>query len=126
MKAPLLILSLFFLALSPTRAELRSIGVRVTQAPESAARVTIESDEPREARAGLTITEAATLLRQAQGWGSTVIVGIEAHGVPLREYLPLLQAIAENPRLELAYAEGRKPDLISENIRKRMAAAPRE
>ena len=68
--------------------------------------------------AGEMIKTAARILKEAQGWGSSVIVGVVAHGVPLSEYLPLLESVSRNGWTELAFVEGRKPGFIDDNIRR--------
>jgi hypothetical protein len=64
--------------------------------------------------------EAAKILKSAEGWGSAVIVGIQARDVPLADYLPLLEAISKNHWLDLAFVEGRLPDFINDNLKKQM------
>lgn len=105
-------------------AETRIMGVLVTRVEEKT-RVSIHSAVPKENVRRVEVSTAAKLLMEAQGSGSAVIVGINARDVPLGEYLPLLEAVAANGTLQLAYIEGRAPGFIHENIRgriKRMAA----
>lgn len=101
-------------------AELRIIGVRVTKDSRSQTRVSIYSDVAKENKVNVAVEEAATILRDAKGWGSSVKVGIVADNVMLGEYLPLLTAISQNLMLELAYVEGQKPTFIHDNIRNRI------
>ncbi len=103
-----------------SRAETRIIAVRVTRSEQAKPRVAISSDEKHENRRDLTIEAAAAILKAAEGWGSKVYVGIEAHDVPLQDCLPLLKAVAENVWLDLAFVEGSKPTYIHDNIRKRI------
>ena len=99
-------------------AETRIIAVQITRATNAEIRVSIHSDEKEENKTDLTIEQANTILQNAKGWGSTVLVGVIAHDVPLREYLPLLKTISENVWFQLALVEGEGPDFIRENIRK--------
>ncbi|MFM7180997.1 MAG: hypothetical protein ACKO2G_05990 [Verrucomicrobiales bacterium] len=117
MKMPL-ILSLIFLWASAAQAELRVIGVLVTRDANSKVHVSIASDVAKEKKKDIGVDEAAGILRDAQGWGSSVAVGIVVHEVPLQDYLPLLKAISESKWLELAFIEGQKPDFINDNIKK--------
>lgn len=117
MKTPL-ILSLMLLWCVCAHAESRTIGVRVTRDAESKVQVAITSDVEKEKKQDITVEQAAAVLRDAQGWGSSVWVGIVAHGVPLQDYLPLLKAIADNVWLDLVFVDGQKPDFIADNIRK--------
>ena len=118
MKTYILILLTFLAAQFHVHAELRIIGVKVTRAPNSEIRVSIASDEAKEKMEGITVKEASKILSDAKGWGSSVIVGVEAHGVRLQDYLPLLKAISENDWLDLSFVEGLKPDFINNNIKK--------
>jgi hypothetical protein len=113
-----LILSLVLLWCVFAQAETRTIGVRVTRDADSKAHVSITSDVEKEKKKDISVEQAAAVLQEAQGWGSSVWVGIVAHGVPLRDYLLLLKAIADNVWLELVFIDGQKPAFIGENIRK--------
>ena len=121
-----LLFSLIFLCSVSAQAELRIIGVQVTRDAESKVHLSISSDVAKEQKKGVTIEQAVIILREAEGWGSSVMVGIVAHRVPLKDYLPLLKAISENPILELAFVEGAKPTFINENIKKSIESGPRE
>lgn len=118
-----LILSLIVLSSVSAHAELRTIGVLVTRDANSKVHVTISSDVTKEQKKDITVEQAANLLRDAQGWGSSVMVGLVAHGVPLQEYLPLLKAVSENGILDLAFVEGAKPTFIDDNIKKSIEQA---
>jgi hypothetical protein len=120
---PVLIPLVALLWPSPSQAELRIIGVRVVQQPEKAVRVSLYSDVAAENKNNLKVEDAAAILANAQGWGSSVMVGIIAHGVPFEEYLPLLQAIAKNGWLTLAFIEGDSPNFVHENIRQKIGQA---
>jgi hypothetical protein len=114
----LLILGLILLGSLSVRAELRIIGVRVTREVNSKVHVSITSDVEKEKKRDITVEQAAGILRDAKGSGSSVVVGLVAHGVPLQDYLPLLKAISENAWLDLSFVEGRKPNFINDNIKK--------
>jgi hypothetical protein len=101
-------------------AETRIIGVQIQKATNGVMQLAISSDVKEEDRANLTMDQAITILQNAKGWGSTVLVGVEAHGLRLSEYLPLLKTISESAWLELTFVEGRKPDFIFDNIKKRI------
>ena len=121
MRAMLTVACFLIVSAESSHAETRIIGVKVTKAKDSRPRVAIYSDVKSENKPDLTIDQAANTLQDAKGWGSRVIVGIEAHDVPLNDYLPLLKAVSENGSLGLAYVEGRKPGFIHENIKKWIA-----
>jgi hypothetical protein len=118
----LLALALFLLFSTPSHAELRIIGVRVTKNADFKPRVSIHSDVDKEDKRDLKVEDASKIMREAQGWGSSVMVGVVAHDVPVREYLPLLSAISENAWLDLAFVEGEKPNFIFDNIKKKIEA----
>jgi len=101
-------------------AELRILGVRVTKGGKSELRVSIYSDVKEEDKRDLKLDQAVAILSAAKGWGSSVLVGIEAHAVRPAEYLPLVKDIADNIWLDLVFIEARKPDFIVDNIKKRM------
>ncbi len=114
----LLIVACFVLLGSESRAELRIIAVKVTKVEKARPKVAIYSDVKTEDQRGLSIDEAAKILKAAEGWGSKVVVGVQAHEVPLSDYLPLLESVSQNPWLDLAFVEGRKPTLVNDNIQK--------
>ena len=122
MKA-LLILGLNVLLLACANAELGTIGVRVTRDADSKVHVAISTDFPKAQRKDITVEQAAVVLRDSKGGGSSVLVGIVAHGIPLQDYLPLLKAVSENPILELAFVEGTRPTFVNDNIKKRIEQA---
>ena len=99
-------------------AELRIIAVKVVRVEKAKPKVTIYSEVKGESKRDLSIDEAVKILADAEGWGSTVIIGIQAHDVPLADYLPLLKAISENVWLDLAFVEGRRPNFVNDNIKK--------
>jgi hypothetical protein len=104
-------------------AELRLIGVRVETVSDTPVkvRVSIYSDVAKENKRNLTLDEAAAILREAEGWGSSVLVGIVANDVPLQSYLPLLTEISKNGWLELTFVEGDKPSFLHDNLRRMMS-----
>ena len=114
----LLILCLFLLGQITVHAEIRIIGVRVTRDAESKVYVSISSEVDTENKKDITVKQASDILRDAKGRGSSVMLGIVAHDVPLQDYLPLLKVISENAWLNLAFIEGQKPDPINDNIKK--------
>ncbi len=118
-----LILSLMVLWSTSVHAELRIIGVRVTRDADSKVQVAISSDVAKEQKKNISVEQAAIVLRDAKGAGSSVMVGIVAHRIPLQDYLPLMKAISENMILELAFVEGAKPTFINENIKKSIEQA---
>ena len=99
-------------------AETRIIGVHVQRAADATIRVSISSGVKEEHKADLTVKQARAILKNAKGAGSTVFVGVVAHGVGIREYLPILKTISENLWLDIVFVEGRKRDFIHDNIRK--------
>jgi hypothetical protein len=118
-----LVVTLALLWTASCFGETRIIGVEVQKGTDAKTHVTISSDVKEENKANLTTEQAQAILKKAQGWGSTVYVGVQAHGVSARDYLPLLQTIAENPWLELVFVEGRNPDFITDNIKRRIEQA---
>jgi hypothetical protein len=121
----LLSLACFLLLADNCLAELRIIAVQVVNVEKAKPKVAIYSDVKAENKRDLSIDEAAKILKNAEGWQSSVIVGIQAHDVPLAEYLPLLKAVAENSWLDLAFVEGRKPNFLFDNLKKRMTQTER-
>ncbi len=119
MKAMIALITMILCAV-PSFAELRIIGVSMQKATNGTIQVAISSDVKEENRTSLTMSEAQAILQNAKGWGSTVVVGIQAHNLRLAEYMPLLKVISENIWLELAFVEGQSPDFIVDNIKKRI------
>lgn len=103
MKLVYLTLSLLWLAQLPAHAEIRALKVAVERGADGATKVSIKSDVASENRTKTTTADAAEVLKNAAGWGSTVDVTIETNGEPLSDYLPLLSAIASNTWLSLSY-----------------------
>jgi hypothetical protein len=106
-----------------SQAELRAIGVLVTKDKQAQTRVSIFSDVQEENKANGTVKDAVPILRNAEGWGSIVKVGLVVRDVPLAEYLPLITEISKNSALELVFLEGEKPSFVHDNIRRRIEAA---
>ena len=102
------------------RAETRIIAVKVTLVEKAAPKVDVYSDVKSEDKRGLSVDDAAGILKDAEGWESKVVVGIEAHGIPLQDYMPLLTAVSKNGWLELAFVEGRPPSFLFDNLKKRI------
>ena len=98
-------------------AESRTIGVYVAPFSNAEVRVTIISDVQSENRNDLTVSQACAILGNTQSWGSTIFVGIIAHQVPLRSYLPILQTISDAAGLELVLLEDDGPSFIRDNIK---------
>jgi len=82
-------------------AEYRTIAVEVARAKDKSAKVTIHSEAKAEKKTAISIAEATEILEKVTGWGSGVGVAVVIDGVQLKDYLPLLQAIAENIWLDL-------------------------
>ena len=114
----LLLVGLNVLWLACARAELGVIGARVTRDADGKVHVAISSSDADEQRKDVTIEEAAAILRNAKWGGSSVLVGIVAHGIPVQDYLPLLNAVSENWVLDLAFVEGVRPSFVNDNIKK--------
>ena len=91
------------------RAELRTIALDVHQAKDKSVQVSMYSDVKEEKQKDIAVAEATEILKKSKGWGSSVEVAIITDGnVDLSVYLPLLQAIANNPRLDLAILKPRR------------------
>lgn len=116
----LTLLSVSLLVPAACRAETRIIGVLVTRA-QNKTQVSVFSDVAKENVRHVTVPAAAKVLKGAEGWGSSVIVGVQAHAVPLGEYLPVLDALSKNAWTELAFVEGRPPSFLDTNIRRKIA-----
>ena len=101
----LIYIALFFFCLRPltTHAELRALKVILEHGADGATTVSIKSDVGSENRTKTTIADAVDVLKHAAGWGSSVEVTVDTNGVPLSDYLPLLNAIAANSLLSLSY-----------------------
>lgn len=112
--------ALLFIGAFSARAELRVIGVNVTKRDDNKIVVSIHSDVPNEMEKGLTVAEAAVIIGKAEGGGSLVMVGVQAHGIKLREYMSIFVAILENIFLDLTFVDGAQPSSIFENTRKRI------
>ena len=82
-------------------AEARAIALRITRGTNQMASVTIYSEVQSEKQTNITVEVAANILKEARGWGSLVGVAILTDGVDLREYMPIVQAIADNAWLGL-------------------------
>lgn len=108
-----IMLALLFSALVPAvaQAESRSIAIEVSRGPNNSTRVTIHSNLESEKKVETSVADAVTVLKDATGWGSSVFVVIVTDGTKLRNYISLLDAIAENPWLDLVGIRKRtRPD----------------
>ncbi|MGB0579570.1 MAG: hypothetical protein ACPGVU_07710 [Limisphaerales bacterium] len=83
------------------RAEYRTIAIEVHRAANQPAQVNIHSDVTPEKKHGISITEAAVILRKARGWGSAVGVAMVTSGIDSSSCKPLVIAIAQNDWSEL-------------------------
>jgi hypothetical protein len=119
-------LILLAIALLPATAfsETRLIAVDVRIADDAKEPiVSIYSDEKKEQKSKISIQETADILKKATGWGSMIVVGVQAHDVSLNKVMPLLEAISENGILMLAFLEtSMRPSFIHDNLRKMILA----
>ena len=83
-----------------------------------ASNVVISSEVGKERKKDITVEQAAGILRDVRRSGSSILVGIVAHGVPLQAYLPLLKEISDNQLLELVFVERQEFGFINKNIKK--------
>lgn len=93
-----------FLCLASTtvvQAEYRTIAIEVARSQANRVSVTIHSDVKAEKQTGVTVQAAAAIVKDAKGWGSSVGVAIISDGADLSSYLPILEAVAKNPWLDL-------------------------
>ena len=91
------------------RAELRSIALDIHQAKDKSVQVSMYSDVKEEKQKDISVAKATEILKKSKGWGSVVNVAIITdRNVDLSAYLPLLQAIANNPWLDLAILKPRR------------------
>lgn len=88
--------------------EMRGIDITVAQAENKKVLVSINSGVGKENQSELSVDEAAKLLKDAKGWGSSIVVSLQVTEVGLDRYLPLLTAISENPWLHLNSINGKQ------------------
>ena len=127
----LALLSLALFVWTPPRSpEVRTIGIRIERASDrpssaTAARVSVYSDVTAENKRGVSVAEATSILAAAKGTGSSVLVGVVVSDhVGLSEYLPVLEAVASNAWLTLAFVDNDgTPDSVADNLRKRIEGA---
>lgn len=87
-------------------AEERSIVVFLNRPEQGPLKVTLYSDEKTESKKGIDLSEAALILRNAQGWGSGVSVFILSETpIEIKDYLVLLEGMKENGWLTLMAVE---------------------
>lgn len=87
-------------------AEARSIVVWLERPEQGLPKVTVYSDEKTESKKGVDLSEAALILRKAQGWGSGVSVFILSETpIEIKDYLVLLEGMKENGWLNLMAIE---------------------
>ena len=122
MKRLLLVVVTCFAAAMKARAEIHTVGVDISRRADNTVRVSIISGVPDEAKKDVSVPEAAKILRNVKGSGSTVFVGIITRDVIALEYLPILQAIAANGA-DIAFIDGDAVDYMKENIRKGIISA---
>jgi hypothetical protein len=115
MKIVLIILS--FLVASLLNAELRVVGIKVTQDGQ-ATKVSIYSEQKEEQKREISVSEALDVIKSIKGSGSTVLIGMKNEKVSLASYLPLLDAISENVWTELEFVDSGSPDFLKTNIQK--------
>ena len=82
-------------------AEYRTIALEITRDTNQMVTVSIYSEVQSEKQTNITVEVAADILKNAKGWGSLVGVAILTDGANLRDFMPIIQEIAENGRLEL-------------------------
>lgn len=105
MKSVAILLLIVFASGIPAFAEDRSIVVWLDpqQIPP---KLTIYSDEKTESKRGVSLSDAAMILRGAQGWGSAVSVFILSETpVETKDYVVLLEGMKENEWLILTAIE---------------------
>ncbi len=119
---PLSLCFLIIVVVAPMECwgETRIIGVHVSKTEDSKTGVSIYSDVKSENQRNISIQDAARILKQAQGWGSVVYVGVVVEGRTLTDYLPLLEEISKNHWLELAFVETTSSELIQQHIKRRI------
>jgi hypothetical protein len=99
-------------------AESRSIVVEIEKPEKGAVMVSIHSEVKSEKKQNITIAEASTILKGAKGWGSSVWVILVVRGASVKEYKPLLDAIAENVWLELIAVRSPRHHDFTDNVMK--------
>ena len=115
---------IFFAVTLPvlSRAESRAIALDVSRGTDKSVTVSIYSDVKSEQKNGVSVPDAATILKNAKGWGSNVEIAIVTDGVQLRDYFQLVQAINENIYLNLAIIKARRD--LGEHILKHYNIEP--
>lgn len=83
------------------QAKSYSIALHVFFNDKSMTRVTLYSYGFIEGRKNISVQEAVSVIRNARGGTSVNDIGIKVENVPLKDYLPILTAISENPYLSL-------------------------
>ena len=83
------------------QAEYRIIAVEVFKARDKTVKVKVHSDVKTENRNNISVKEATQVLKNAKGWGSAVGVAIVSDSVHLSSFVSIVQAVAENPWLDL-------------------------
>lgn len=94
--------------LGNAHGEIRGIDVDISREENKKVIVSIKSAVGDENQSELTVNEAAKILEDAKGWGSSVIVSFHVLGVSVDRYLPLIQAVSENPWLNLSSINGQR------------------
>ena len=96
---PALLLSVLLPAIA--HAEMRSIAIEVSRGTNNITQVSIHSAVEKEKKMDISVADAASILKDATGWGSSVMVVIVTDGTDLQNYISLLTIISKNPWLDL-------------------------
>ena len=106
MKTTLIVVLSLISCVSSALAEARSIIVWLDRPQQGPSTATIYSDEKKESRKKIKLADAALILKEAQGWGSSVSVFILSEGaIETRDYIVLLEGMKENGWLHLQSIE---------------------
>jgi hypothetical protein len=124
MKSVLLALALVLLP-GICLAESRSIVVEVEKLEGGAVIVSIHSDDTSEKKANVTVRDATTILKEAKGFLSRVLVVIVVQNASVKDYKPLIDAIAENDWMELIEVTNPRRRDLAENILQNYGVEPR-
>jgi len=104
-------------------AESRSILIWLDRPEQGPSTATIYSDVENEKKKKINLADAALILKEAQGWGSTVLVFIlSEQSIETNDYIVLLEGMKENGWLQLHSIEvshGRSFSGWASNLHKR-------
>jgi len=82
-------------------AEYRTIAIEVFKGKDQKVLVNIHSKVKTENKKRLSVDQAAAILKESKGWGSSVGVAVVANTVDLSAYIEIISTISKNAWLGL-------------------------